>query len=91
MNKKPVWLHKNDFENSTILKEEYFNGMSQASVLTIITHTYDNNIVGMRECVGKYIGHVIHPNTHHSKIREAYIRIKQPKFVTVKEISRIIK
>lgn len=82
-------MHNN--QNSTITVEDYFYGVSQTDLQKMITHTYYNNVTEVRERVEKYIGKPIHPDVHDSKVREAYMMIKQPKFIAIHEILKIIK
>src|SRR6188472_356389 len=62
-----VWNHKTQFENSTIVTQEYFAGVSNDAVMKTITHTYFNNINEIKGQVEAYVGHHI-PETHDSKI-----------------------
>jgi hypothetical protein len=87
----PVWTHKISFEKSTIVSQEYFAGVSDDNLQKMIGHTYLNNIIEIRQTVEKYVGTPINFKTHDSKVVQAYLRIKQPKFVTIKEILKILK
>ncbi len=78
-------------EGMNVRKEDYFVNLSQESVLEIIMSCYSQEIIGMKEAVQKYTGHPVYPTVLDSKIREAYQRIKQPKFVTISEILNILK
>lgn len=89
MNKNPIRSSRQGIQ--VVKSEDYFLNLSQESILEIILTNYGQTVLHMKQEVQRYTKRPVYPSVPDSKIRQAYQRIKQPKFATIQEILNILK